>query len=78
MFNHTKPSLAECCRLVDDSGFYFAGKWNPRKYFQWRREMPQLILIQLILVVGFKADGRSRKIILGGSSNSQGKMEAQP
>ena len=67
----------ECCRLFDDSGFYFAGKWNPVEYFEWRREIPQLILIKIIQAVGLKADGRSRKIILEGSSNSQGKMEAQ-
>lgn len=68
----------ECCRLFDDSGFYFAGKWNPVEYFEWRREIPQLILMKIILAVGLRIDGRRRKIILGGSSNSQGKMEAQP
>ena len=78
MFNDKKPSVAECCRLFDDSGFYFAGRWNPVKYFEWRSEIPQLIQIKLILVVGLRTDGRSRKIILGGSDNSQGKMEAQP
>ena len=47
------------------------------EYFEWRREIPQLILIKIILAVGLKADGRSKKIILEGSSNSQGNSQGK-
>ena len=40
MFNDKKPSVAECCRLFDDSGFYFALDIKRCGFDPWVEKIP--------------------------------------